>query len=433
MSAGVPLTVVTRSAGRLRCSARGSWWGCGALLALVCALPGAARAQSGRKPSSNLSAVSNTGPNSKVSDSKKVSGATKVSDTTEVSGSVKASIPSAKRAASNSKAAVAAAEPLSVMDEKATATFKEGLAAFDRRDFEAARVAFLQTFALKPGVPVVRRNLGLAEIYSGHYLDGARRLARVLHTTDEGSSEDRAHMLESLKKAEAHLERVSVEVRQEGAEIMIDGVDLGASPLPFLWYVAPGAYDVRVEKAGFVTHTESRRALAGAAQHLVIVLAPVRQAAPPPPTPRAPPAEVPNPQGPNGWLLLTGGVLSAAALASGAAFTLAARDNEEKVDRLGEELANYNGYTCKPPSLPLCSRLLSATKTHDRQERWALASFVAAGVTSVGTLLYGILGGEGPGSGAEDEPPLAQPSSSMRRLSAGWAGSSPYLLWSGDF
>src|SRR4051812_16543049 len=148
--------------------------------------------------------------------------------------------------------------PLDLENEKALQTFKEGLAAFDRRDFEAARVAFLQTFALKPAVPVVRRNLGLAEIYSGHYLDGARRLARVLHTTEEGSSEDRARMLESLKKAEAHLERVSMEVRQEGAEITIDGVDLGASPLPFLWYVAPGSYEVKVQKAGFVDHTELR-------------------------------------------------------------------------------------------------------------------------------------------------------------------------------
>jgi hypothetical protein len=374
---------VTRVGGEraevLRPRARMRRWG--AVLALVCAVPGAARAESGRK------------------------------------------------AASNSKASNSHAETLSVMDEKATATFKEGLAAFDRRDFEAARVAFLQTFALKPGAPVVRRNLGLSEIYSGHYLDGARRLARVLHTTDEGSSEDRARMLESLKKAEAHLERVSVEVRQEGAEITIDGVDLGASPLPFLWYVAPGAYDVRVQKPGFVSHSESRVARAGVAQHLVIVLAPVP---PPPPVrsaPVAPPVAVPEPAGPNGWLLLTGGVLSAAALAGGAAFTVAAANNEDKVDRLGNELAD--GYTCDPPNQPQCGPLLKATKTHDRQQRYALASFATAGVTSLATLLYGLLGGADATSGAEDDPALADESNS--RLSAGWQGSSPYLFWSGDF
>ncbi|HKO90847.1 MAG TPA: PEGA domain-containing protein, partial [Polyangiaceae bacterium] len=199
-----------------------------------------------------------------------------------------------------------ASESSRVVDEKAVATFKEGIAAFDRRDFEAARVAFLQTFALKPAAPVVRRNLGLAEIYSGHYLDGARRLARVFHTTDDGSSEDRARMLESLKKAEAHLERVSIEVDQEGAEILVDGVDLGTSPLPFVWYVAPGSYDVRVGKGGYEPYVSSRVASPGASHHLRIVLKPVVAAAAPTPAP-APVEEQPAPTGPNGWVLLAGG------------------------------------------------------------------------------------------------------------------------------
>jgi hypothetical protein len=312
------------------------------------------------------------------------------------------------------------------MDEKAEATFKEGIAAFDRRDFEAARVAFLQTFALKPGAPVVRRNLGLAEIYSGHYLEGARRLARVLHTTDEGRAEDRARMLESLKKAEAHLERVSIEVRQEGAEILIDGVDLGGSPLPFLWYVAPGGYDVRVQKAGFADHFETRVAQAGVTQHLVIALTPVRPDVPPRAA-LAVPVEAPPTVGPNGWLLLTGGVLTAAGLATGAALRVAATNNKDKVDRLDDELSDPNICLDKP-SMPPCPELSRATETHDRQQRWALVSFAAAGVTGVATLLYGLLGGgsaepEGEGEGA----------GGPGGFSAGWAGSSPYLLWSGDF
>jgi hypothetical protein len=310
------------------------------------------------------------------------------------------------------------------MDEKASATFKEGLAAFDRRDFEAARVAFLQTFALKPAVPVVRRNLGLAEIYSGHYLDGARRLARVLHTTDEGSAEDRARMLDSLKKAEAHLERVSMEVRQEGAEIMIDGVDLGASPLPFLWYVAPGEYQVRVTKAGFVAHQELRVAHAGVAQHLVIALAPVPREPPPRPA-VAPPPELAEPAGANGWLLLTGGFVTVVAVATGAAFTISADANADKVKRLGGTLPPFD-FVCKAPN-DTCQQLLDATKSHDRQQRYALASFAVAGVTGVATLLYGLLGGGG------DDPNEAPVGGVQNRFAAGWAGSGPYLFWGGDF
>jgi hypothetical protein len=308
------------------------------------------------------------------------------------------------------------------MDEKASATFQEGLAAFDRRDFEAARVAFLQTFALKPSVPVVRRNLGLAEIYSGHYLDGARRLARVLHTTGEGTAEDRARMLDSLKKAEAHLERVSIEVRQEGAEISIDGVDLGASPLPFLWYVAPGEYQVRVTKPGFVAHQELRVAHAGVAQHLVVALAPV------PREPQRPalalPPEPAAAAGPNGWLRLTCGVASAAPLGAGAAFAIAADANADKAQRIAETLPPF-AFVCNAPNAE-CARLRSATKAHDRQQRYAVASFAVAGVTGVATLLYGLLGG------GENEPDEAPVASVQNRFAASW-DSGPYLFWGGDF
>jgi hypothetical protein len=312
-----------------------------------------------------------------------------------------------------------------VVDEKAVATFKEGIAAFDRRDFEAARVAFLQTFALKPAAPVVRRNLGLAEIYSGHYLDGARRLARVFHTTDDGSSEDRARILESLKKAEAHLERVSIEVDQEGAEILVDGVDLGISPLPFVWYVAPGSYDVRVQKSGFVSYTASRVASPGAAHHLRIVLKPVVE----PPPPHRVPATNSDPKvetGPNGWVLLAGGTLTAGALITGAVFSVAAAENFDKVELLNEQLGPLGCQSV--PSIPECDELAAASDAHDRQQRYALASFIAAGVVGVGTLLYGILAG-----GDDPAEPVAGAGEHGGAWSAMFDGNRAYATWRTSF
>ena len=314
------------------------------------------------------------------------------------------------------------AEPSRVADEKAVATFKEGIAAFDRRDFEAARVAFLQTFALKPAAPVVRRNLGLAEIYSGHYLDGARRLARVFHTTDDGSSEDRARMLESLKKAEAHLERVSLEVNQEGAEIWVDGVALGTSPLPFVWYVAPGAYDVRVQKSGYVSYAASRVASPGAAHHLRIVLKPVVEA-PAPHRDPAPIAEARVETGPNGWVLLAGGTLTAGAVITGAVFSIAAAENADKVELLGEKLS---GLDCNE-GFPECDELTAASEAHDRQQHFALASFVVAGVAGVSTLLYGIL------AGGDDAEPSAHAGKQSRAWSASFDGKHAYASWRTSF
>jgi hypothetical protein len=284
--------------------------------------------------------------------------------------------------------------PVDVENEKAMQTFKEGIAAFDRRDFEAARVAFLQTFALKPTAPVVRRNLGLAEIYSGHYLEGARRLGRVIHTTDEGTALDRARMVESLKKAEAHLERVTVEVNVEGAQIRIDDVDLGVSPLPFAWYLEPGSYDVRVSKPGFEPYSETRLARAGSAQHLRIHLAPVspvQEEAPAPLSAAAPAPVFPSPdldRGPNPWILVAGSVLTAGGLVTGLTLTLFAADNADKADRLRAQI----GTSCRSPS-PLCTQLDDAVAAHDRQLRWATVSFALGAAAGVSTAVYALLAG----------------------------------------
>jgi hypothetical protein len=282
-----------------------------------------------------------------------------------------------------------------VENEKALQTFKEGIAAFDRRDFEAARVAFLQTFALKPSAPVVRRNLGLAEIYSGHYLEGARRLGRVIHTTDEGTSVDRARMVESLKKAEAYLERVTVEVDVEGAAITIGDVELGSSPLPFAWYLEPGSYDVRVSKAGFVEHSESRMARAGNAQHLRIHLKPLVVSEEPVPAP-APIAAAPVPVeldgGPNPWVLVAGSTLTAGGLVTGLTLSLFAASNADKVDRLGDAVAGSN---CREMDRDreVCAQLADAAVAHDQQMRWATVSFALGAVAGVSTVVYALVAG----------------------------------------
>jgi hypothetical protein len=317
-----------------------------------------------------------------------------------------------------------------VENEKALQTFKEGIAAFDRRDFEAARVAFLQTFALKPSAPVVRRNLGLAEIYSGHYLDGARRLGRVIHMTDEGTSVDRARMVESLKKAEAHLERVTVEVNVEGAEIRIGDVDLGVSPLPFAWYLEPGAYEVRVSKPGFTAFTETRLARAGSAQHLRVHLIPVGALEEPLPAPGPQPAaSQPAPElerGVNPWVLVAGSALTAGGLVTGLTLSLFAADNGDKVDSLKAGLGDTN---CRGSMSSACMNLADTAVAHDRQLRWATVSFALGAVAGVSTIIYAIVAS----AGHAGPDAMAQPVPSSQRLAVSAGKNGMQLVIDGSF
>jgi hypothetical protein len=317
-----------------------------------------------------------------------------------------------------------------VENEKALQTFKEGIAAFDRRDFEAARVAFLQTFALKPSAPVVRRNLGLAEIYSGHYLDGARRLGRVIHMTDEGTSVDRARMVESLKKAEAHLERVTVEVNVEGAEIQIGDVDLGVSPLPFAWYLEPGVYDVRVSKPGFMPFSETRMARAGSAQHLRVHLTPLGAIEEPTPAlalqTDAPPPAPELERGPNPWLLVAGSALTAGGLVTGLTLSLFAADNEDKVDSLQASLGDTD---CRGSTSSGCMDLADTAVAHDRQLRWATVSFALGAVAGVSTIIYAIVAS----AGHAGPDAIARPVTASQHLGVSAGKSGMQLVIDGSF
>jgi hypothetical protein len=291
-----------------------------------------------------------------------------------------------------------------VVREKAAETFRQGVEAFDRRDFETARVAFLQTLALKPREPVVQRNLGLSEIYSGHYLDGARRLARVLQTTGDGSSEERSRMLDSLKKAEQHLQRLTIEVDVEGASISVAGEDLGRSPLPFAWYVEPGPYDVKVSKDGYRASAQSGLAKAGSAEHLRIVLT-QEIVAPPPAAPSAEPrlaaeseqspatfARAPSP-----WVIASGVAVAVGGVATGVTFSLLASSSSEKGDDRGKAFAlQYPGdQDCDTPTTDAgrndaCAGIKRAYKQHDSRLDVAFIGYAVGGAAALATVVYAL-------------------------------------------
>lgn len=200
-------------------------------------------------------------------------------------------------------------------------------------------------------------------------------------------------MQDSLKKAETHLQRLTVEVDVDGADIVIEGTELGHSPLPFAWYLAPGPYDVSVAKPGYRSWSHAGVGQAGRADHLRIVLdridaepapaAPVAAPAPPDTAPRSRRAGV------NPWLVAGGVVLSAAAIGSGLTFSILANDNEQKATRLGRRVQS-GGRSCDPRGSVAaeCTTIDAALKQHDRQLNYALVSYAAGATLGVLTVVY---------------------------------------------
>src|SRR5258706_5056331 len=103
-------------------------------------------------------------------------------------------------------AAPSFADPPNEAVKMARRRFQEGVAAVDAGNYEAARVAFQQAYALKPH-PSVLRNLGQAELKTGRYVEAARHLSTFVRDTTYGTTPEREAAAKSLAQAETQVGR----------------------------------------------------------------------------------------------------------------------------------------------------------------------------------------------------------------------------------
>jgi hypothetical protein len=168
-------------------------------------------------------------------------------------------------------AAPALAEPSNEAVKMARKRFQEGVAAVDAGNYEAARVAFQQAYALKPH-PSVLRNLGQAELKTGRYLEAARHLSTFVRDTTYGTAPEREAAAKSLAQAETQVGRVLVQVDVQGADITIDGELAGRSPVSDPFYAPPGERLIRIQKEGYDPYETSQVIEAGRTTQLKIAL-----------------------------------------------------------------------------------------------------------------------------------------------------------------
>ena len=125
--------------------------------------------------------------------------------------------------------------------------FKEGVAHFDRKEYEKARAAFLQAYALKKH-PAVLLNLAQSELRSGHERDAATHFSQYLRDATDASVAERDAAQAGLASARAALIEVVVSVDEPGAEIFVDGTAEGSSPLSDPLFLEPGSHSIEARK-----------------------------------------------------------------------------------------------------------------------------------------------------------------------------------------
>jgi hypothetical protein len=164
----------------------------------------------------------------------------------------------------------------------ARARFDEGVAFYDKGQYENARVAFLQAYALRKH-PAVLVNLAQCDLRSGRAVEAAKYFQQYLVESTWLSTTQRSDAEKGLAEARNRIGRLEVSA-PEGTEIEVDGDRVGTAPLPEAVNVEPGSHTVK-------SSSDSRTVTVGAGQ-----VEPVRLSAPTPAVVApSPPAEEPTP------------------------------------------------------------------------------------------------------------------------------------------
>lgn len=181
------------------------------------------------------------------------------------------------------RVAVAQDDPVTM---QARARFKEGVDAYDKGQYENARLAFLQAYALKKH-PAVLLNLAQSSAKAGHPLEAAKYFQQFLKESTTASPQQRTDAQSGLAEVRQKLGRIEV-VAPAGTEITLDEKEpLGTTPFTDPIDVEPGAHSLRSPTETVrVTATAGQKVQArfGGAQAGVPVAPPVSDSpeAPPP-------------------------------------------------------------------------------------------------------------------------------------------------------
>lgn len=142
--------------------------------------------------------------------------------------------------------ATAAADPAAA----ARARFNEGVALAKKQQWQEAHVAFAEAWKLKKH-PQIALNLGRAEMRIGKNRDAFAHLSYVVDEAETAEA-DRALARGWLAELDKKVGRLAITVDTTGAEVLVNGVSQGKSPLEGNVIVDPGKHEIEVRRGSEV-------------------------------------------------------------------------------------------------------------------------------------------------------------------------------------
>jgi hypothetical protein len=128
-------------------------------------------------------------------------------------------------------------------EAEAERLYADGQKAAQAERWTEARDRFREAFALTPHAQIAVQ-LGRAELSLGESASAAEHLAFFLRTATDASASDRQTVQAMLDRARAKVAAVEVTVEPSGAEVRVEGREVGTAPLADPVFVEPGTRDV---------------------------------------------------------------------------------------------------------------------------------------------------------------------------------------------
>jgi hypothetical protein len=271
--------------------------------------------------------------------------------------------------------------------DEAKGHFQRGVQLFRESDFRAALVEFQRAFEMSKNYKVLF-NIGQTQHELQDYAGALRSFQRYL----EGGGAEieagrRAQVDDDLKKLQARVARLEIKSNAEGAEVLIDDVVVGKTPLKDPVLVSIGRRKVALQKGGQVSAARFVDLAGGDSIAVTVDLGDGGAARPPGPL-APPPQPLPPPPSRTGmWAsLAVTGVLLAGTAVTGALALGAHSDAEKTLGTLGVKAADVEAAHSKVKTLALVTDIFGG------------AAIAMAGVT----IILGVTGGKG-----EPEAPRA--------------------------
>ncbi|WP_437619593.1 PEGA domain-containing protein [Sorangium sp. So ce1151] len=292
------------------------------------------------------------------------------------------------------------------MTQQARKLFKEGVDAFAQARWADARAAFLAALALNPHY-TIRGNLGASELKLGRYRDAAEHLARYARELTEDATStaaERERGAAMYAEAQAKVGTLVVRTDVDGAQVFVDGMLRGQTPLPDPVFVDPGAHTISVRHEDYDTKNSAVQLGAGGTIENGLQLT-RRSASAPPQKPLAPMLPPPasgaeehagaeeRAGGPRTAVLIGGAATAGAAAVAGVVFTVLANTNASDAEEQRSRLRQEGGLdACNAPGAGArCTELKDAVAARYDLSNAAFWSFVGAGTVGIGTLVYGLI------------------------------------------